>query len=951
MRKAAAERLRAFSEDQSGYLLFMALFVMVIMLIVGIALIVVGTSEATISKRYTVMGEAYSIAEAGVQRATIAVASNDQSTDGSFKGLAENTTVSTTTPQWKTTESFTVGGRPGKYTAEVYQNPDYPDQPSYKIIRSTGEYTYGTTKIMRKVEASLSIPVQGKDYDAAFDYVMYNGNNSGSTSTWPENFDTGDPTKWYLGNFTWDGGTTESGGHTPKGAVYMNGNVMVPAAVSPHLKFKGPGPGLGAAIVATGNVEFKNNWQANIVPGTVIDGDLVAGLGHKLPLSPDWGNVTISSGGTLSVKNLVQVTGNIVANGNVKATCSWLAGWDPTFSIGGIYAAGNVEIGGTAQLGGGVTIGSIVSAGKTFLTSVAATSGITVTSIRAGNDSGPTNVETIDYYNCGVVLDTDWGSINSGLITSNGRVVIYADAAKVTTGNIWAGNDTSSDNGGNGLYADVEWFSGLTTANISSAGAVRLYSPRHLGGVDYTQFNIGDIITPYGVGATIDIQQGGLVNGGNIYVGGLFNCQIRGFADEELCFLTLGQISGMQGVIINQPDPILVGGIKAGNASIPADISVYCSNRTYSGEESYITGPIQASRDITIKHENWRWLGGGDLFLNANGVKEGIYWATAHNKVKVIADYDSIFNQPDIDLGGMQAPQVEVWSVNLLGNLVSNYNSDQVGGTRSQTMPSPEYPQQSPQTVNKPGVPTVGDTWHDGKDINTYSAANLEKPVAVLKPSWDHFKQKAEDDDAEVRAQSDPYDPVVPADRMHILPSGADYHLFWRADKYSSHETVYMEDQEHTLYIDGATFLGDTQEYEATIVARGNVTIDVKNAGDWVWGGAKQTLTIISGGSITWINNPGAVGLFSSRVNSTLYLYALNDIILEDLKWTAWESPWGGSVPDPGSNYYGSFTAGNRVYFSSPYTLVNNTTFHWKRWALDPVGWAPSYKVLSWKEL
>jgi len=49
-------------------------------------------------------------------------------------------------------------------------------------------------------------------------------------------------------------------------------------------------------------------------------------------------------------------------------------------------------------------------------------------------------------------------------------------------------------------------------------------------------------------------------------------------------------------------------------------------------------------------------------------------------------------------------------------------------------------------------------------------------------------------------------------------------------------------------------------------------------------------------------------------------------------------------------DFFGSFTAGDKVVYNSN-SLWENTTFKWSRWALDPVAWAPPFRVLDWKEL
>ncbi|MBK5094021.1 MAG: hypothetical protein JJE48_10975, partial [Actinobacteria bacterium] len=66
--RAVKKVLKNLSDDQCGYVLFLALFVLLIVSLVGVALIVVGTSEVNLSARSKMMERAYSIAEAGIDR-------------------------------------------------------------------------------------------------------------------------------------------------------------------------------------------------------------------------------------------------------------------------------------------------------------------------------------------------------------------------------------------------------------------------------------------------------------------------------------------------------------------------------------------------------------------------------------------------------------------------------------------------------------------------------------------------------------------------------------------------------------------------------------------------------------------------------------------------------------------------------------------------------------------
>jgi len=69
-----------------------------------------------------------------------------------------------------------------------------------------------------------------------------------------------------------------------------------------------------------------------------------------------------------------------------------------------------------------------------------------------------------------------------------------------------------------------------------------------------------------------------------------------------------------------------------------------------------------------------------------------------------------------------------------------------------------------------------------------------------------------------------------------------------------------------------------------------------------------------------------------------LHLWAQHNIDFKDINITS-------------LTFYGSFTAGNQIKFTSSSAKWENVKFKWSRWALDPVAWAPPFKVLDWKEI
>ncbi len=172
----------------------------------------------------------------------------------------------------------------------------------------------------------------------------------------------------------------------------------------------------------------------------------------------------------------------------------------------------------------------------------------------------------------------------------------------------------------------------------------------------------------------------------------------------------------------------------------------------------------------------------------------------------------------------------------------------------------------------------------------------------------------------------------------HMLVSTPpEVHFTWDTTAYNSNETVYLGDEDCTLVIDKVSFPPDANGYTATIVAKGDVRIDASNGTNW-FVDTNQTLNIIAGKDI---RRTTTGFMLASSENCAFHFYAGHDIEMRDMAWKA------AGVHE----FYGSFTAGNRVYFESPYTLWQWTTFKWSRWGLDPVGWTPSFTVQSWREI
>lgn len=1012
------------ASEESGYLLAMSLLVMFVLTVVGVAVLVMGVSEATLSRRQFVMDQAYLIAEGGIDRALIACSQNENS-------LSTNVNPGV---QWTTTEKF--GGDDNQsYTAQVFRNDEYPTNGYHKRIVSTGNYNYAGGVVTRKIEAKVFVPVLGKDYDASFDYVIFNGNNSGSTRPWPQP-EVGS-VKYWMGQFLYDGSSPDPEGHVPKGAVYMNGNLNFPCALGGSLVFVGN-------VVATGDIRFSTNWAAQfgnrgiqvIGPSPAVQngkvGGVIAGLGKPAYTGADNGagncriEVTANLGFSSSLmigaspgqsdfdgNPLPQNMSGITAAGDVTVEVTGNTNWGSPCVIGaqpaggGIWSGGNVTIGDTANiLAANMRIGHIWSVQRTKITSMWS-SGMDIASIHSGVNPNNVSIDGVGYSGVGTGIDTNAGSVNvPGGIYSRGKVVIIEDLANVSVGAITAGNDLGIDvlTGGDGLYFEVDWAAGMTIGNVTSTGRARFtakkasgmtigtvaagnnggtgilfdgstfcdiqtgaltavgsvlannsdgtrlrtgaiwsggsvnlngsanwvtdigdnsiyvtgngtYSVRAVGSItgrsaDNLYFTNGDMIAM----GSIDVRsiRPSFLSGDNrvrVAEGWTVNCggnvTIRNDNSNLDCSGRVGNINAVGSIDVRNNDPINVGTFYAGNSSNPGStINFFCDANTFSGD-SY-AGNFWSANTMTIEHDQFL---SGDLYMG---------WLRSGTHIRFLDVRDEWPSNPDIHTGGKQAPSID--------NPTGFWGDDLVSGGRNYS--NPGYPPVTAPTVTAPGTPTKppAPSFGVGNNVDTLGAAGLDAPIRLLEPSWSHFMEKAQADDAGL------------ATPIHVLDSQgqSELHWSWTSADYSSNETVYLDDENCTLVIDGLSFPPGLDGYTATVVARGDVRIDAPNTNWFV--NSNQTLNIIAGGDI---RRTTAGFKLASQDNCTFHFYAGHDIELQEMDWKVVGV----------HTFFGSFTAGNRVYTGSTRTIMEWTKWKWSRWGLDPVGWVPPFKVSSWREI
>ena len=165
---------RSANNEEEGYILIMGIFIMLILMIMGVALAVMGLQEFELASRVKMMDQAYLIADSGINSAAVALETNDayrQALSPVYGGSSSITTG--TNPDFGG-----YGSATGTYTYWVYQSEQNPTDAGYKVIKSKGTITSQGKTVERTILARIVLSAGGTDYDASFDYLMYNGMDS-----------------------------------------------------------------------------------------------------------------------------------------------------------------------------------------------------------------------------------------------------------------------------------------------------------------------------------------------------------------------------------------------------------------------------------------------------------------------------------------------------------------------------------------------------------------------------------------------------------------------------------------------------------------------------------------------------------------------------------------------------------------------------------------------------
>ncbi len=953
VKKAAAEKANVFGRED-GYVLVMSVFVLVIMVIVGTMLIVVGVGEVELSSKTKSIEKVYELAEAGISRAIVEARLNPDILDpGQVSGHVYNTPLNT--PQFTAREDF----GDGYYVVELWQddrawdwNDPYNSDVNRKVIKSTGFYKAGRNRVSRTLEMRVKIDVWSEEYDASFDYLIFNNDTRGASGRdpWPKS-------TFYLGNFVWDAKTAYSSGgeyRRPKGAIYTKGNMDLINFIGGKLKVLGN-------IVASGDIRLANT--VGLHGGVDIDGNVVAGA------RPNWEQATQSTvqfldgvesngarlgAGDVELKVIadpnvtdhgIRVNGLIAAARDIKIKTWGATGIQSAVKVGGLRAGRDIEFPAAANFNinwpvevgklSGITCGRDFDATSTFL------GGLDLGDVWAGDDVSftvnfsPDRIGNIKAYDKVTLSANQFGTIRSGAveagaggvelkkggyvistsefrinqkngssITSLGDIVLSGsgwslDYFNVTTeGSILCGSNINIDGQTGGSWSTLN-----LKRSVRAKGSITLKTNQ---GIDIGHDAGISVISE---NSSVEISTNGFITGG-IKISGdvLARGNINLFADTGFLGVnTYLQVSGgvrsHQGNInvesaglISPSNWVLKGLWAGGNASAKISQSWFAfSTKMTIGRIVNDDSAIRAVGNIILRPNpfwpaHWPWEEPPDnMILNGNARYGGIYDANPANRVGYASGYGPI--------------------------------SSSVSPPSAPTVPQ----------VTAPAPPTLG----SGGDIDILQAADLESPVKFPEPNWGFFYKQAYNDD-----EANPSAP-------HLLEDGGrgdedgqvnGQILFkWDSSKpYSPNETVFSPNPAVVLKIKALDWSDEGADFKGTIVARGNILLDSASTNFFL--DRRQTLNIITGGGFFW-ENAGLSLTLSEECN--FHIYASREIDLHSAVFNFW-----------GTNRIirGSFAAGWYVLFYR-YDLFTDLLWQWARFDIDPEAWMPQYRVYSLREV
>lgn len=428
------KRVSRVANNEEGYILMMGLFVMVMLILMGIALAVMGIQEFELSSRTKMMDQAYLIADSGVNSAAVALENSPTAPSPVYPATVDGMLTGTT--------SFPGGG---EFTYWVYQSDQFPNDANYKVIKSKGTITKQGKTVERIILARIVLGGVSTKYDASFDYLMYNGMSDDHTEIWNPSLGFESTTE---GTFGLDG-ATHLWGHYPLGAIYVDGNIKIPTSRKGKMTIQG-------RIVATGDAKLTSDESANkanditVTGNANVPGNIIAGLGGI-------GDATVEPYTAASFVSAISVSGNVCASNNVTVRSKTSVNKSPPLTIGGIRAGDTATVenekGKDEPLN--ITPSGIIAGNKVNVLTPNNKSEVAI----SGNISANGQTNLAIFSGAGGISLQALGSnslIKTGDVCSSNPIVtlegnVGIPPAKVTTGNppfVWAGGDVD-------LYAEA----------------------------------------------------------------------------------------------------------------------------------------------------------------------------------------------------------------------------------------------------------------------------------------------------------------------------------------------------------------------------------------------------------------------------------------------------------------------------------------------------------------
>lgn len=957
MTRGLKDELKRVDSEETGFIMLMALFVIVVLFLLGTTLAVLGIQEFTLSARTKLMDQAYAMADAGVNRAAVYIQMNPSVSTSCTPGPYP-------TPQVAQQTETGIGGTGVVIKYTIYQDnaAGCTTNPSNKLIRATGTVTKGDNTAERTIETRIVVGAGGDEYDASFDYCIYNGfqaKTPAGSGHWPCTTGYID-INYFLGNFTIDAATPYLG-HTAKGAVYTNGSIDVDTYAISNLTIKGN-------IVATKDITLHNAY--GVGTGIKIEGNAVAGIGAaggNASFSTEWSGTVqpMTITGYLCAQGpSYPGTGNVSVSGIAEVNFSGNSiniGYDSS-PVGGIIASGDTTFDTTATVGGGIQVGNIYCAHKVDIHN-AVGGGTTFRVLNSGRDSDglgvdldtvasagtiagstiytqgrldatttaafPINIteahtgtaSAADIGGTGANISAQASTTNIGSLVSRGRVNVSTWGPVPTCGDVWAGTDSATGSGGTGFDAS---FTGvyISLNSLRSRGAANLVVKGFSGSCGWI-WGGSDVTINWSAGLAL-VSETSVSAVGNVDID--WNLAVAG--------VSTGRISANLNVNLdlNGAGASYVDAVKSGGnfySSINGAGWLVFHDFANSGWSAGIGNP---SNNWGVNVNNDGICARGNIDMHSD-----VGWSTIEG--------DSFWGFGDGEAGG---PTCSPSWWNYVDDM--NYN---VGGLAnwSPGVPDPGLPAMPSMAADGgsftgPAGPPRSLTTTSGYLYPTppvvdralaLNVAGLTGEVNLLEPNWAYFKTCATQDDND--------NPSVPhmirdtgntADGDFDSTAGNGISFRWDnsvGHQYSSNETVYAAD-DHNINID-LDWAGTDANFTGTIVTKGSIYVGKSGVAFSLYG--SQTANMVAGIDIS--RSSTGLGLFYSNT-CNLHLWAKRNIDLSD------------KVLCFGANteFRGSFTAGNLVTYGSN-AVWDNFKMYWSRWALDPVAWAPPFKVLTWKEI